>query len=231
MSIILGNTTKGKISTVNAPKPGPSTDPNVGKVSFTRSGVYKGLPGIVYPKHEGIKYTQSVPGYFEGTHNLEVKPYLLLIFYEDGSLFCGVPVAPEDLGLDTTLPSGSGTLGDPYSCSSGIWYNTGILQKSGRNPEIIHWLPWKAGRVTVSMTVEVSNPNGNSTAFGFEIVSLSTGNRLAYNAPSFTWGGLVSTSFYYDPQFTGDLIVVKPLAIFPQWRDSGSTRYMFGCPV
>lgn len=231
MAIILGNTTKGKIGTVNAPKPKPNTDPNVGKIAFTSSGVYKGLPGIVYPKHEGIKYTQSVPGFFEGTHTSETKPYLLLIFYEDGSLFCGVPVSPTDLGLGTTLPTGSGTLGDPYGCNSGTWYSTGPMTSSTPKPQLIHALPWKAGKVTVAMSIESDDPNGNWIAYGFDIVSLSTGVRLAFREPSVGSSGLTSTTFYYDPQFTGDILVVKPTVMFTKSRTAGSTRYMFGCPV
>lgn len=231
MPIVISKETKKLLGTDNAPLPSTHPDPNVGKTAFTTSGVYAAIPGIIYPRHEGIKYIKSAEGLFKGDYTAGSKPYLLLIFYMDGSLFCGIPVSPEDLGLNNTLPSGSGTLADPYWCSPGTWYSTGPMTATTPKPQLIHALPWKAGKVTVTMSIESNDPNGNWIAYGFDIVSLSTGVRLAFREPAVGSSGQTSTTFYYDPQFTGDILVVKPTVMFSKYRTAGSTRYMFGCPV
>lgn len=122
MSIVVSAETKARISTSAARMPLPSvTDPNIGKVAIPKAGVYQGIRGILYPRREAVLYDILDDKSTIGELMASNKPYLVLFFFDNGELFCGIAAKPSELdvvGGYTPLIDGSGTYAYPYPCGS-----------------------------------------------------------------------------------------------------------------
>jgi hypothetical protein len=212
----LSTATKSRISVAKAVMPGPHPDPNVGKTATMKSGYYQGLSGIVYPQYEGIKYIESVGGSYEGSSPASNKPYLLLFFFDDGTFFCGVDISPGDVNIVggwTPGPSGSGTVADPYLCNSKVYAGS----NSSTN---YHQLPLdKKGTVFIEYDM-YGVPDALDVYFITDLdnpivsVPLKPGKGVA--------------SFYYDPSFHPNKIVVK---VNKQGASGTGWEYVVRCPV
>ncbi|KZR57533.1 hypothetical protein [Pseudobacillus badius] len=113
----LSSETKKRISTIAAKKPPFNVDPNVGKSAKPISGVYAGLYGILYPLQHRMSYIANYVPIVGGSD----KQYLLLFFYDDGKLFCGIEVNKDEievLGGYEEPPQGNGTFADPFISGS-----------------------------------------------------------------------------------------------------------------
>lgn len=191
----LTDATRSRISTVKAPKPSPHPDPNVGKEATMNTGYYAGLTGIIYPPDEGIRYMGQFGQGFVGNKKIN-KPYLLLFFYDDGTLFCGVETDLTDCTVPGGVeppPQGSGTVSDPYKC--------GTLVRSGHGSATnYHELPNQAGIVVIDYEF-YTLPDSMDVYFIDNLV-----NPIAKVSPR-TGSGYVS--FYYDPNFNPNKIVVE----------------------
>ncbi|MGG3801238.1 hypothetical protein [Metabacillus fastidiosus] len=208
--------TKSKISTVNAPAPPHNSDLLVGKVAMMKSGVYKEIEGIIYPKREGLKYIGEYGAEFEGDIYSTQKQYLLMFFYDDGTLFCAVPADFKELaipGSPTPIPPGSGTISSPYSCGHEV-------ASGGGSQTLIHQLPWVKG--TVHISYDMFGITDRLQVFFIDDQDTPIASTNGYVS------GKGSISFYFDPLYNSDRIVVK---LNDGYANSGTIwKYNVSCP-
>lgn len=201
--------TKDRVKTTKAtyPKPNPG-DTNIGKVSHMLSGPYKGLEGIIYPKREGVRYLGEFGKGFIGTHtDYAVSPYILMLFYDDGTPFCGVAAEYSDLyvpgGVDPTPPA-DGTLARPFPIPFSM---TGNHPYSG----IVFQLPKEPGDIDL-----VFDPTGAWSPINIKIYFVNDLVNPIAKTTTAPVGGLDGYTnaggklrFYNDPAYNADKIVVS----------------------
>lgn len=214
--VTVSQETKDRISTENAPAPPFSLDQNIGKVATMKSGPYAGLKGILYPKADGVYYAISDDKLAEGQARTSNKQYLLLFFYDDGKLFCGVPVDPTDVTIEGgyTEPPGEGTPLDPIPCDKALH-----LYKNGTYT-FYHSLPPTAGNVKIYV-IRYGGGDGNiEVYFANNPSQLVAKSKGTYYTEELT--------FYYDPAFNGDKIIVK--AFVDNRCSNCEFEYILNCP-
>jgi hypothetical protein len=205
--------TMGRISTAKAPKPSPHPDPNVGKEATMNTGYYAGLKGIIYPPDEGVRYMGQFGQDFIGNKKIN-KPYLLLFFYDDGTFFCGVETDLTDCTVHGGVappPQGSGTVADPFQCgvlvSSGVGTATNYHELPSDQKGIVR-IDYDFYGLPDSMNVYFINDLTHPIA----------------QVPPKTGPGYVS--FYYDPAFNPNKIVVE----ISKGISGTAWQYKVNCP-
>ncbi|MCZ4246883.1 hypothetical protein BXO87_01915 [Bacillus sp. GZB] len=207
--------TISRISVESAPLPGPHPDPNIGKRAKPLNGVYSSLTGIIYPSTEN--YSNAT------THLKGSKDYLLMFFYDDGSLFCAIEADIGDMSvLDGTqpVPEGEGTPAAPFGCNLQVADNS-IKGLGDGSYVIYHELPNQIGDVVVTYDF-LNEPDSMSIYWSGEEETpvASTNGKVSKTG---------SLSFYYDPAYNPTKVVVK---VNQEGAKSNSTawKYKMSCP-
>lgn len=202
MSIVVSAETKARISTSAARMPLPSaTDPNIGKVASPKSGVYQGIRGILYPRREAVLYDILDDDSTIGELMASAKPYLVLFFFDDGQLFCGVAATPSELdivGGYTPIIAGAGTYSNPFPCGTitlGVGAATMDVGK-----RYYYDMAGSAGQLTVDYTFGAIDPNS------YILVQQLDGTILLKIDQTRRSG---SESFYYHPNMGNTITVTR----------------------
>lgn len=213
--VTISQETKDRLSTLYAPKPPVSSDTNIGKKAKMNSGVYAGIEGIVYPKRYAVLYEVFEDDSTVGKLMVSDKLYLLLFFYDDGTLFCGVPFNPDEVtisgGYDTPVP-GEGTSASPYPCGD---YDI----SSGYGSQIMyHSLPAQKGKVTIRFDMYGMKDR-------MDVYFANNPTQLVASTDGFV-SNVGMLQFYYDPAFNGSKVIVDMTG----GGDGTAWEYMLSCP-
>ncbi|MUG00791.1 hypothetical protein ECC01_06880 [Bacillus tequilensis] len=207
--------TISRISVEAAPLPGPHPDPNIGKKAKPLNGVYSSLTGIIYPPNESYSGLSVDPK--------SAKDYLLMFFYDDGSLFCAIEADIGDMYvLDGAqpVPNGEGTPAAPFGCNLLVSNNT--INGLGDSSQVIyHTLPNQIGTVVVTYDF-FGEPDSMSIYWsGKEDTPIASTNGKVSNK-----GNLI---FYYDPTYNPTKVVVK-INEEGSMNNTTTWKYTMACP-
>lgn len=121
----ISDSTRDKINTSGVTnRPSSPSDPNVGKDVTIKEGIYEGLTGVLYSAKDFLHYTGSFGEGFTSLNPDESKgkPYIVMMYYEDGTFFCAVPADQYDLDVE-------GGYEPPYEADGSITYPYFCFQK------------------------------------------------------------------------------------------------------
>lgn len=199
MVVTISQVSKDRITLVGAPIPSAVLgDSNVGKSAEMISGVYRGLRGIVYPKRYSVLYDILQDDSTIGDLLTPSKDYLLLFFFENGELFCGVGANPDEISFDVPYDPatpGEGTSSSPFPCGTGKINSIG-----DSNQTIYHSLPDTAGTVTITYDMY-------ALADSMDVYFTSdTTLKVASTNGAVSMKGQLT--FYYDPAFNSSKVMV-----------------------